>query len=155
MKISDFENKIKKMQFGIVSKTVDFINKNAEKIVEINKEQLMEGSNNKGNTLTPDYYSDPYFKTREAAIKYANWKQKITPNKKRKINAPNLFINGRFHNDFGFYKTKLGIGIDAKSSFSTTIKTKYAGQIFGITTENIKKINIDLKTELLQWLTKN
>lgn len=66
-------------------------------VLSIQKEQMMEGKNIFGENIRPLYSENPYFKKPGAAQRYAEWKAKITPNAKRDKDAPNLFINGKFH----------------------------------------------------------
>lgn len=73
------------------------IEKNEEKIVDLQRDQMMEGRGVDGNFIRPYYSENPYFKTAEAAKKYAKWKAKITPNPQRPEDVPNLYINGYFH----------------------------------------------------------
>jgi len=73
------------------------IEDNAEIIVDLNRDQMMEGRGVDGEFLRPYYSENPYFKTPESAARYARWKQKITPNPQRPLDVPNLFINGYLH----------------------------------------------------------
>lgn len=75
---------------GIVHEYVDVL-------ADLQREQMSEGRGVDGEYIRPFYSEDPYFKTAFAAEKYAEWKQKITPNPKRPKDVPNLFINGYFY----------------------------------------------------------
>lgn len=97
----------------------------------INKDQLLAGKNNKGQDITPSYFDDPYFKSKEAAQRYSNWKDKITPNPKRNPGTPNLFINGRYHNSRKVVMSGDRILYDA-SYLGKEINQKYSGQIDGL-----------------------
>ena len=66
-------------------------------LVAINNNQLYDGKTRFESDLLPSYFDDPYFKTKAAAIAYSDWKERITPNPKRKLGTPNLFINGYYH----------------------------------------------------------
>lgn len=73
----------------------------AEEIADLNRRQLYQGLDRDGKPLSPKYTEDPYFKSVEAAIRYAKWKQQITPDPARPWDVPNLFIVGRFHGSIG------------------------------------------------------
>ena len=65
------------------------------------REQLESGLDGNEKELRPNYLNDPYFKTREEAVKYMRWKERITPPmqstlglRPRAVKTPNLRING-------------------------------------------------------------
>ena len=66
-------------------------------IIDMQSDQWMEGRGVDGEYIRPFYSENPYFKTPEAAERYAKWKQKITPNPQRPVDVPNLYINGYLH----------------------------------------------------------
>lgn len=68
-----------------------------EEILNLNRNQMYQGLGFDGNPLSPKYSEDPFFKTVESAMRYAEWKQRITPHPKRDIDTPNLFITGVYH----------------------------------------------------------
>lgn len=68
-----------------------------DRLVEINREQMLEGKRRDGKDISPTYLEDPFFENVEEAIGYSEWKDSITPNPKRKRGVPNLFIDGTFH----------------------------------------------------------
>lgn len=106
-------------------------------ILKDQKQQLMEGSNALGNDLEPSYLDDPYFKTKEAAQRYAEWKQKKTPNAKRKFKSPNLFINGSlFHDKIKVFVNDIYATVDVSASpIGAKIESKY-DNVLGLTPEN-------------------
>ncbi len=103
-----------------------------DQILRLNKEQLLAGKTRTGADITPSYLDDPYFKTREAAQKYSEWKDRITPNPFRKSGTPNLYINGFYHNSIRVdvvgqsiqYSTNVGIG--------SKIEGKYGENLYGL-----------------------
>jgi hypothetical protein len=69
-----------------------------EELNQYNLQQLIDGKRNDGLDISPTYLEDPFFKTREQAQAYSDWKDKISPrSSKRKKGVPNLFINGFYH----------------------------------------------------------
>ena len=73
------------------------IYKNEKEIIQLQKNQIYDGQNNKGEDLRPLYTEDNYFKTPGQARGYIKWKQQIKPNPRRNPNAPNLYVNGYVH----------------------------------------------------------
>jgi len=98
---------------------------------EINKVQLFDGKGNDGQNLTPSYFDDPYFKSRESAQRYSDWKDKITPNPKRQSGTPNLFINGKYYDSRSVFLRGQNIVYDATFK-GIEIEGKYAGKVDGL-----------------------
>lgn len=97
--LDDFAQRIAKLQafdFGQELQTI--VEDNTDTIVDLQREQMLEGRGVDGEYIRPFYSENPYFKKPGAAQRYAEWKQKITPNAKRPIDVPNLTINDTFHN---------------------------------------------------------
>ena len=101
------------------------------------KEQLFEGKSVTGEDMRP-YYSEDlkprgYFHSAQSAGRYAAWKQDLSYpySAQRNPDAPNLYINGKFHSELG-----IDMGPDRVNIIDTTAKakeimSKYAGQ-FGL-----------------------
>ena len=111
-----------------------------EQILIKNKQQLMEGIKGDGNEITPSYLNDPYFKTKESAQRYSNWKDKITPNSKRKSGTPNLYINGFYHNTIEINVKGEKIITENKTTIGKKVKIELIGQA-AITEDNSKEVN--------------
>lgn len=92
------------------------------------KQQLLKGKGSDGQDLKPGYLEDPYFKTRQAAINYAVWKQKTTPSIGRNLNAPNLFITGYYHSKLKVFVNDTGLSIDNLAPFGEEVNRKYNGK---------------------------
>jgi hypothetical protein len=93
-----------------------------EKISDLQRDQMLEGRGVDGEYIRPYYSENPYFKTPEAAKRYAKWKQKITPNPQRPEDVPNLIINGYFHNlIFMRMNGEDEFEIDSEASFSDNV----------------------------------
>lgn len=95
----------------------------------------MEGKGRDGTDLSPTYLEDPYFKTKEAAQRYSDWKDKITPNPIRKSGVPNLYINGFYHNSIGLTITSTSLNFVSKSYMGSDIERKFGERIHGLNTE--------------------
>jgi hypothetical protein len=116
------------------------LSKHTDDMAEMTRQQLLEGKLSTGKDISPTYLEDPYFKSKDAAQRYSDWKDKITPNQKRKKGVPNLIITGPFHNS---------IQVDIKgedfvyqSSFknSADILNKFSEDIFGLTEDSKEDI---------------
>ncbi len=122
-------------------------NDNKGILLSLNRDQLLLGRNTEGNLLTPDYLSDPYFKTPDAAKRYAKMKHglekehsqrianpTIYPNKPR--NTPNLIVTGPFQD--GMFITISGSTYNISSTYSETpdIVAKYNDLVFGHSPES-------------------
>jgi hypothetical protein len=112
-------------------------------ILRMNKSQLWDGKSKTGDDLRPYYSEDPYFKTKEKAIAYRNWKKRITSNSIRNDDAPNLFINGYFYRSITIDRgAKNVFEFGGKNSLATDIINKYPLAL-GLTNENYIKLTWD------------
>jgi hypothetical protein len=84
--------------FDPEAEVIQIVEENTAKIADMQRDQMLEGRGVDGDFIRPYYSENPYFKTPEAAKRYAKWKQKITPNPQRPEDVPNLTINNFFHN---------------------------------------------------------
>jgi len=71
-------------------------------LLALQKDQLYAGQDAQGNSLRPTYQDDPYFKTRDAAQRYSDWKDRLDQRAhnplfaKRPSGTPNLIVTGRW-----------------------------------------------------------
>jgi hypothetical protein len=123
--------------------------------LDLNREQLMEGKNKVGENLSPSYLDDPYFKSKESAQRYSDWKDKITPNPKRQKGIPNLYINGVYHNSIKSRVINGKIVIDSSFKSANEIEGTYKG-VYGLSTpfqvDYIKKLRPVFNQLFLQKL---
>lgn len=134
--IIDVAERIKNLSLNIEKEVSVIIDNTKEQILIKNKQQLMEGIKGDGNEITPSYLNDPYFKTREAAQRYSNWKDKITPNSKRKSGTPNLYINGFYHNTIEINVRGEKIITENKTTIGKKIEQKYGDTLYGLNETN-------------------
>lgn len=108
------------------------LNSISELAVASNRHQLFDGKLSTGEDLSPTYLEDPWFKSKESAQRYSDWKDEITPNTRRKKGVPNLFINGAFHESIEVQAK--GGGLLYKSSFfrASSIESKFGLNIYGL-----------------------
>ena len=110
-------------------------------IVEQQRIQLLEGKNSHGEDIHPFYTEDikprGWFKTRESAQRYADWKQTISYpySVRRNPNAPNLYITGVFHDDLGVDFRSDAVAIIPDTAYAANIMSKYGRGMFGLSME--------------------
>lgn len=104
----------------------------SEDYVKANTDQMYDGKLSTGDDITPSYQDDPYFKSRESAQRYSDWKDAITPSPKRKKGTPNLFINGKFHRSITMRVS--GDSLNIRSDFykADAIERKFSEKIYGL-----------------------
>jgi len=116
--------------------------KNQKEILKLQREQIYNGQNNKGEDLRPLYTEDDYFKSQAQARGYVKWKQAITPNPKRNPNAPNLYINGYIHRNIIIVNESGNVIFDINNriEFGENLKAKY-DDLLGLNPTNSIYIN--------------
>lgn len=124
------------------------IYKNEKEIIKLQRNQIYDGQNNKGEDLRPLYTEDSYFKTEGQARGYIKWKQQITPNPRRNPNAPNLYINGYIHRNIIIVKEdgEMKIDINPRIGFGEDLKAKYK-DLLGLNPKNTAYINNEVIVE--------
>ena len=118
----------------------DVVEYHADDIMELQREQLMEGKASSGDDIRP-YYSEDlkpggHFYSVESAKRYADWKLDITPSRSRNPDAPNLYINGKFHDELGVDFGADEMVIRGMTGYADGIVAKYGLSTFGLTAEN-------------------
>lgn len=134
---------------------VTVLQRKSPELLELNREQLLEGKGRDGEDLTPSYFDDPFFKTQEAAARYSAWKDLITPNAKRKSGTPNLIIDGQWvHNVLrvGVDANKLTFAID--SPIGEKIFAKYGARVAGLNDASKLILKKDTAPELAKEIKK-
>lgn len=121
---------VEKIQIQLVCEIA--VDQTKENLLSLNRQQMFDGKTETGGDISPSYLEDPYFKSRESAQRYSDWKDKITPNPKRKKGVPNLFIVGTFHDSISIEVA--GSSIKFQSSFekASAIVSKFSGNIYGL-----------------------
>lgn len=116
----------------------EVITQNASEVGDLNRDQLYRGLDANGNYLSPKYSEDPFFKSRESALRYAQWKKQITPHPDRPLDVPNLFITGRFHYSRSVEIQGNKVTFPSDDPNAGKIKSKFKN-IDGLTDESIQK----------------
>lgn len=112
-------------------------------ILELQKQQLFAGIASNGEDIRP-YYSEDlkpsgYFYSVESAGRYAAWKQdgiSYPYSASRNPDAPNLYINGRFHSELDVQFTTDTVGVVPATRYAEGIVAKYGLDTFGLTATN-------------------
>lgn len=112
-------------------------------ILDLQKQQLFSGLASDGKDIRP-YYSEDlkpngYFYTVDSANRYAAWKESginYPYSANRNPDAPNLYINGRFHDELGVQFDAQTVEIVGTTSYSKGIIAKYGIKTFGLMMSN-------------------
>lgn len=135
----------------------------SERILELQKEQLFAGKASNGENIRP-YYSEDlkanggYFKTPQSAQRYADWKASLSYpySIQRNLDAPNLYINGKFHSEIGLEFTDEYMRVKGDTPYAEGIIAKYGESTFGLTAESMAKIKPELtesiKEKIKEWM---
>ena len=150
--LNDLLDKVKSVNEGLQTGSIirDVVIRFSDDILELQKIQLFEGKASSGEDIRP-YYSEDlkpkgYFHSVEAAGRYSAWKQdgiSYPYRAKRNPDAPNLYINGRFHDELGVQFAADTVAIVPTTPYSQQIVEKYGLQTFGLTNKNWMAIFID------------
>ena len=142
MTISSLLENSKAVQSGLQGSLVrEVLQMHGTEIVEQQRIQLLEGKNSHGEDIHPFYTEDikprGWFKTRESAQRYADWKQTISYpySVRRNPNAPNLYITGVFHDDLGVDFGSDAVAIIPDTAYAANIMSKYGRGMFGLSME--------------------
>lgn len=136
--------KVKDVESGLTSgeSVGDVLIYYRDDIMELQQYQLFSGKSSSGEDIRPLYSEDlkptGYFRSRETAKNYSAWKQ-IIPypyQVDRNPDAPNLYINGRFHSELTVEFGSDAVGVVPATSYAQGIVAKYGLSTFGLTSGN-------------------
>lgn len=118
-----------------------------EMMCGMQRRQLMSGERSDGERMRPSYFEDPFFKSKESARRYANYKAKVFGTADRHYSSPNLYINGYFHAGFrvrfGAESVEMDNGrkvIAGRSGRTQNLYEKYGKSSFGLNPGNWGKV---------------
>ena len=107
-------------------------------IIELQQIQLLEGKASNGEDLRP-YYSEDlkpqgWFHSPETAANYAAWKEGLSYpfSVERNPDAPNLYINGKFHSELAVRFDHDTCSIEGETGYAQGIVAKYGFRNFGL-----------------------
>lgn len=122
--------------FSLQSEVADSVNETKEAMLSLNRMQLLRGLTSEGEYLSPKYSEDPFFKSKESAKRYAQWKKKIEPVKTdRPEDVPNLYIVGVFHGSIDVNANANEYTFTSSASFASGVEGKFS-DIYGLTSES-------------------
>lgn len=153
MDLTNLENIITGLKsFNAHDEVLLIVENNSQKLSDLQREQMLKGRGVDGEYIRPFYSENPYFKKPGAALKYAQWKQKITPNAERPEDVPNLTINNRFHDSIytklsgdtfsmesddsnaddiiSVHQNAIGLDADSRLQFATEITLPEFAKVF-------------------------
>ena len=112
-------------------------------ILDLQRQQLFAGKTSTGEDIRP-YYSEDlkpsgFFHSVESAGRYAAWKKdgiNYPYKANRNPDAPNLYINGRFHDELGVQFAADTVAVVPTTFYSAGIVAKYGLTTFGLMLAN-------------------
>ena len=112
-------------------------------ILDLQRQQLFAGKTSTGEDIRP-YYSEDlkpsgFFHSVESAGRYAAWKKdgiNYPYKADRNPDAPNLYINGRFHDELGVQFANDTVAVVPTTLYSSGIVAKYGLTTFGLMLAN-------------------
>lgn len=147
--LNDLRSRVQSVADGLQIGTMvrDVVVQHGEDILDLQKMQLFQGLAANGEDIRP-YYSEDlkpsgYFYSVESAGRYAAWKKDAINypySVQRNPDAPNLFINGRFHDELGVQFNSDSVGVIGTTAYSKGIVAKYGLQTFGLMMPNWRAI---------------
>ena len=132
MTVAELGRRLKKVDITKIAG--QSLQRNSDKVRELNIQQLMQGLNSEGQQLSPKYSEDPYFKSRESALRYARWKKKLFPD--TPFDVPNLIIIGTFHNSVTAKRAGNQVQFRASATFASSIAAKYGNKELGLSPDS-------------------
>lgn len=130
-----------------------------EQIMASQREQLLEGKDNDGNDLRPFYSEDlkpqGWFHSKDSAMRYALWKQtgiSYPVQVQRNPDAPNLYIDGKFHSELGVRVGNTSIGVFPLTPYAAEIVGKYGMNRFGLSSVRWRAILEECKGRIIELM---
>ena len=149
--LQELLNRVQKLNDGLQSGDIvrGVVSSHKNDILDSQKQQLFAGKTSEGDDFRP-YYSEDlqpsgYFKSKESAERYSAWKQTLNYpySVDRNPDAPNLYINGKFHSELKVQFGKDAVVIEGGTTYANNIVRKYGLKEFGLTADNWNNIFFD------------
>lgn len=106
------------------SRLPEMVSDTAFEITELNKDQLQEGIDSQGKTLSPEY-KNPYYS-----------KKKFSMNSRAGFGIPDLKFKGGFYRGFDVVVGYDSFEVNSSNSKTEELVKKYGKYIFGLTKQN-------------------
>lgn len=143
--LNDLRTRVRTVNDGLQSGELvrNAIVRHPDDILELQLQQLFSGLASSGKEIRP-YYSEDlkpsgFFYSVESAGRYADWKLNgisYPYEANRNPDAPNLYINGRFHDELGVQFTADTVGVVPTTPYAAKIVAKYGINTFGLMMAN-------------------
>lgn len=143
--LNDLRNRVTTVNDGLQTGEMvrNVVIRHADDIMELQKIQLFQGKASSGQDIRPFYSEDlkptGYFHSVESAGRYSAWKQtgiSYPYSVDRNPDAPNLYINGKFHSELDVEFGMEAVGIIGATAYAKRIMLKYGIQTFGLMPSN-------------------
>ena len=146
--LNDLRKRVQDVNDGLESGAIirDVVIQHPDDRLELQKEQLFAGKRSDGQDIRPYYTEDlkpnGYFYSVDTAKMYAAWKQTLNYpyEAKRNPDAPNLYINGRFHDELGVRFDSQTVAVIGATGYAQQIVDKYGLDTFGLMWDNWNEI---------------
>lgn len=132
-------DRVVKVQEGLKTELVRSVLMNhTSDILEFQSQQLLQGKASNGEDIRPFYSEDVkpsgYFNSAESAERYAGWKLTLyyPYEANRNPDAPNLYVNGKFHSELGVFYDSDRVEVVGASQYASRIVERYGVQTFGL-----------------------
>ncbi len=134
--LSQFVTQIKSFNGTIIERAERIINDNPQNIVDMIRQQLLDGKNKDGSFLR-SMSQDPWFKEPGAWQRYAAYKQDKFPSAVRPFDVPNLTVVNVYHNGIQVYASGGQINYPNSSRIAGEVEASFPSeQTMGLTAEN-------------------
>lgn len=161
--LNDLLQRVKTVNEGLQTGQMvrDVVITHPDDILELQRQQLFAGKASNGQDIRPFYSEDlkpsGYFHSIESAGRYAAWKKSgisYPYTAQRNPDAPNLYINGRFHDELGVQFGDQTVGIVPATPYAAGIMAKYGINTFGLMMANWMVLFVERNAynELMQQL---
>lgn len=136
--LSELRDRVQRISDGMDGYVRDVVTGRESDILELQRRQLLQGLSSSGEDMRP-YYSEDikpkgYFKSKESAKRYSVWKEGLSYpySANRNPDAPNLYINGKFHSELGVQFDVRTVAVVGKTLYAQEIVAKYGLRPFGL-----------------------
>ena len=142
--LTELRSRVERVNAGLQTGEIvrNAIVKYPDDILDLQREQLFSGLTSSGEQIRPFYSEDlkpsGYFYSVESAGRYAAWKQTLNYpfSANRNPDTPNLYINGRFHDELWVEFDSDTVGVVPTTLYSAGIVAKYGISTFGLMKKN-------------------
>lgn len=143
--LNDLRMRVQRVNDGLQTGEIirNVVIQHPDEILDLQRQQLFEGKASNGEDIRPFYSEDlkpgGYFHSVESAGRYAAWKESginYPYRANRNPDAPNLYINGRFHDELGVHFDADTVGIVPTTPYAAGIVAKYGINTFGLMMAN-------------------